>query len=64
MDEKRKRNLKITELRKKKLTLSEIGKRFDVSPQRIFYIVKNTKRQMRQERKLAKRNGMLDTADN
>jgi len=52
MNEKRNRNLEITNLRKKKLTLSEISEKYGISIPRVWLVDKNTKRKLRQEKQL------------
>lgn len=56
MIEKRNRNLKITNLRKEKLTLSEIAEKYEISVPRVWIIVRNTRKKLRQEKQLKNQN--------
>lgn len=51
MKEKRNRNLEIIEMRRNKITFSEIGKRYKISPARVWFVVRNTRRKIRVERR-------------
>ncbi|XOB41558.1 MAG: hypothetical protein ACKKMS_02460 [Candidatus Nealsonbacteria bacterium] len=51
MEEKRARNLEIIKMRRKKITLAEIGKEYKISPARVWYVVKNTRRKLRIEKR-------------